>query len=81
MDADQLIGKQKVTRYSTSFSRLLMLILDMSEEQQLILLNHAKDIIDKRTKPRNPCLIPVEYTLDRQNYQFYSGYQCFWCLY
>jgi len=33
MDADKLIGKQKVTRYSTSFSRLLMLILDMSEEQ------------------------------------------------
>ena len=68
MEADKLIGKQKVTRYSTSFSRLLMLILDMSEEQQLILLNHAKDIVDKRTKPRNPCLIPVEYTLDRRNY-------------
>jgi len=68
MDTDKLIGKQKVTRYSTSFSRLLMMILDMTEEQQLLLLNHAKDIVDKRTKPRNPCLIPVEYTLDRRYY-------------
>jgi len=68
MDADRLIGKQKIKRYSTSFSRLLMLILDMSEGQQLMLLNHAKDIVDKRTKPRNPCLIPVHYTLAQQNY-------------
>ena len=68
MDADRLIGKQKIKRYSTSFSRLLMLILDMSEGQQLMLLNHAKDIVDKRTKPRNPCLIPVNYTLERRNH-------------
>ena len=68
MDVDKFIGKQKIKRYSTSFSRLLMLILDMSEGQQLMLLNHAKDIVDKRTKPRNPCLIPVYYTLEQQNY-------------
>ena len=68
MDADKSIGKQKIKRYSTSFSRLLMLILDMSEAQQLMLLNHAKDIVDKRTKPRNPCLIPVNYTLKKRNF-------------
>ena len=68
MDAGKFIGKQKIKRYSTSFSRLLMLILDMSEAQQLMLLNHAKEIVDKRTKPRNPCLIPVNYTLDEQNF-------------
>ena len=68
MDADKFIGKQKIKRYSTSFSRLLMLILDMSEAQQLMLLNHARGIVDKRTKPRNPCLIPVYYTLEQQNY-------------
>ena len=69
MDAsDKIVGKQKLTRYNTNFSRLLMLILDMSEEQQLLLLNHAKDIVDKRTKPRNPCLIPVNYTLEERNY-------------
>ena len=45
MDAAKFIGKQKIKRYSTSFSRLLMLILDMSEAQQLTLLNHAKDIV------------------------------------
>ena len=45
MDAsDQLFRKPKLRRYSTSFSRLLMLILDMSEEQQLFLLNQAKHI-------------------------------------
>ena len=68
MDAANFIGKQKIKRYSTSFSRLLMLILDMSETQQLMLLNHAKDLVDKRTKPRNPCLIPVNYTLERRNH-------------
>lgn len=68
MDADKFIGKQKIKRYSTSFSRLLMLILDMSEAQQLMLLNHAKDIVDKRTKARNPCLIPVNYTLEQRNF-------------
>jgi hypothetical protein len=40
----------------------------MSEAQQLMLLNHAKDIVDKRTKPRNPCLIPVNYTLEQRNF-------------
>ena len=68
MNTDKFIGKQKIKRYSTSFSRLLMLILDMSETQQLMLLNHAKDIVDKRTKPRNPCLIPVNYTLEERNF-------------
>jgi len=68
MDVDKFIGKQKLKRYSTSFSRLLMLILDMSETQQLMLLNHAKGIVDKRSKPRNPCLIPAYYTLEQQNY-------------
>jgi len=70
MDTDKFIGTQKIKRYSTSFSRLLMLILDMSEAQQLMLLKHAKDIVDKRTKPRNPCLIPVNYTLKKRS--FYS---------
>ena len=68
MDADRFVGKQRIKRYSTSFSRLLMLILDMSETQQLMLLNHAKGIVDKRTKPRNPCLIPVNYTLEQRNH-------------
>jgi len=66
--SDKLVGKQRLARYSTIFSRLLMLILDMTEKQQLSLLNHAKDIVDKRTKPRNPCLIPVNYTLEERNY-------------
>ena len=66
--SDQLSGKPKLTRYSTTFSRLLMLILDMSEEQQLFLLNQAKHIVDKWTKHRNPCLIPVKYSLEKHDY-------------
>ena len=66
--SEQLFGKPKLTRYSTTFSRLLMLILDMSEEQQLFLLNQAKHIVDKRTIHRNPCLIPVRYSLEKRNY-------------
>ena len=66
--SDQLFGKPKLARYSTTFSRLLMLILDMSEEQQLFLLNQAKHIVDKRTIHRNPCLIPVKYSLEKRNY-------------
>lgn len=68
MDTNKLIGKQKIKRYSTSFSRLLMLILDMSEAQQLELLSHGKGIVDKRAKPRNPCLIPVNYTLEQRDH-------------
>ena len=66
--SNQLFGKPKLRRYSTSFSRLLMIILDMSEEQQLFLLNQARHIVDKRTKHRKPCLIPVNYTLEKRNY-------------
>lgn len=67
--SDQLFGKPKLTRYSTTFSRLLMLILDMSEQQQLFLINQAKHIVDKRTKHRNSCLIPVEYKLEKRDYK------------
>jgi hypothetical protein len=46
-------------RYNTTFSRLLKLVLDMSEREQLRLLEYAKSIIDERTLPRNLCLIPT----------------------
>ncbi len=56
-------GKPKFMRYNTTFSRLLKLVLDMSEREQLRLLEYAKSIIDERTLPRNHCLIPANCTL------------------
>jgi Tfp pilus assembly protein PilZ len=50
-------------RYNTTFSRLLKLVLDMSEREQLRLLEYAKSIIDERTLPRNHCLIQASCTL------------------
>jgi hypothetical protein len=55
-------------RYDTTFSRLLKLVLDMSEREQLRLLEYAKSIIDERILPRNPCLIPVNCTLKDRTY-------------
>jgi hypothetical protein len=62
-DSDELAGKPKFMRYNTTFSRLLKLVLDMSEREQLRLLEYAKSIIDERTLPRNLCLIPATCTL------------------
>jgi hypothetical protein len=58
-DSDELTSKPKFMRYNTTFSRLLKLVLDMSEREQLRLLEYAKSIIDERTLPRNLCLIPT----------------------
>jgi hypothetical protein len=62
-DSKELAGKPKFMRYNTNFSRLLKLVLDMSEREQLRLLEYAKSIVDERTLPRNLCLIPVNCTL------------------
>ena len=61
-------SRPKFTRYNTSFSRLLKLFFDMSEREQLRLLEYAKSIIDERTLPRSPCLIPVDCTVEEQTY-------------
>jgi hypothetical protein len=65
--SDELAGKPKFMRYNTTFSRLLMLILNMSEREQLLLLKQAQYIVDERTLPRNPCLIPVNCRLKKRN--------------
>jgi len=62
-DSEEVAGKPKFMRYNTTFSRLLKLVLDMSEREQLRLLEYAKSIIDERTLPRNHCLIPANCTL------------------
>ena len=62
-DSEEVAGKPKFMRYNTTFSRLLKLVLDMSEREQLRLLEYAKSIIDERTFPRNLCLIPTNCTL------------------
>ncbi len=67
-DSDELAGKPKLMRYNTNFSRLLKLVLNMSEREQLRLLEYAKSIVDERTLPRNPCLITANCKLKERNY-------------
>jgi hypothetical protein len=58
----------KLMRYNTSFSRLLKLVLDMSEREQLRLLEYARSIIDDRTLPRHICMIPASCRFEEQTY-------------
>ncbi len=64
-----LVGKNMIKKYNIGFSKLLMLILDMSEEQQSILLQKAQKLFDKRRKNRIPCLIPAYYYIYNNSYQ------------
>jgi len=66
--SDELTGKPTFMRYSTTFSRLLKMILNMSEREQLLLLQYAKSIVDDRTLPRNLCLIPANCKIRKRNY-------------
>lgn len=66
---EKLGGNKKSMRYDTTFVRLLKLFFNMSEMERLELLNFAKSIVDERTLPRNPCLIPVNCMLDERNYR------------
>ena len=66
--SDELASKPKFMRYNTTFSRLLKLILNMSEREQLLLLQYAKSIVDDRTLPRNLCLIPAICMVKKRNY-------------
>ena len=67
-DSDKLTDKPKFMRYNTTFSRLLKLFLNMSEREQLLLLQYAKSIVDDRTLPRNLCLIPASCKIKKRNY-------------
>ena len=67
-DAGTLVGKNMIKKYNTNFSALLKLILDMSEEQQLVLLQHAQALFDKRKRYRIPCLIPAYYYVHNKSH-------------
>jgi len=63
-----LVGKNMIKKYNTNFSALLKLILDMSEEQQSALLQHAQELFDKRKRNRIPCLIPAYYNVHNKSH-------------
>ena len=63
-----LVGKNMLKKYNTNFSALLKLILDMSEEQQSVLLQHAQGLFDKRKRNRIPCLIPTYYYVHNKSH-------------
>ena len=55
-------------KYNTTFSKLMSLILNLSEEEQKILLKDAQRFIGKRRKQRIPCLIPAQYDIAVETY-------------
>jgi hypothetical protein len=67
--SNELTGKPKIMRYNTTFSRLLKLVLDMSERERFLILEYAKSITDERTSPRRSCLIPVKCNLEKQSHK------------
>ena len=71
IEPDTLVGKNMIKKYNTNFSALLKLILDMSEEQQSVLLRHAQGLFDKRKSNRVHCLIPAYYYVhNKSNHSF-----------
>ncbi len=63
------VGKRMIRKYNINFSKLLMLILDMSEEQQSMLLRMAQQVFDKRKNNRISCLIPANYKIQNSFYR------------
>jgi hypothetical protein len=58
-------------KYSTAFSKLTRLILNMSDVERTILLKQAQKIINNRKKYRTPCLIPAYYCISETSYVSY----------
>ena len=58
-------------KYNTNFSKLVNLIIEMTEAQQFILLQQATQLTDRRKWQRIPCLIPVRYRIGRTVYSSY----------
>lgn len=68
IEAGTLVGKNMIKKYNTNFSALLKLILNMSEDQQSMLLQHAQRLFDKRKNNRIPCLIPAYYYVHNKSH-------------
>ena len=66
--SSELDNKPKSMRYNTTYSRLLRLILNMSDREQLFLLEYANSIIEERTLPRNICLIPARCKIKKRKF-------------
>jgi len=63
------VGKRMIRKYNINFSKLLMLILDMSEDQQSMLLRMAQQVFEKRKNNRISCLIPANYKIQNSSYR------------
>ena len=61
-------GKRVLKKYNTFYGRLLMLALDMSEEQQKMVLDFAQNVLDKRREFRKYCLVPTHYNIENRSY-------------
>ena len=66
-----LLRERLMRKYSTAFSKLTSLILNMSDVERTILLKQAQNIINNRKKYRTPCLIPAYYSISETSYVSY----------
>jgi hypothetical protein len=55
-------------KYTTTFSELVSLILNLSDAEQKILLKEAQQLIGRRRQCRTSCLIPVRCNISAKSY-------------
>ena len=58
-------------KYNTTYSRLMSLILNLSEEERALIERQAQQLTGKRKKQRTPCLIPANYDISVRSYSSY----------
>ena len=62
--------EKKSRKYNAAITKLFQIAIELPEEQQMVLLRHAEDILarEKRIGIRKPCDIPVNYAIDYRVY-------------
>jgi len=58
-------------KYNPTFTKLMSLILNMTAEEQEILLGKIQKMLDNRKKDRKPCLVPAQYSVCDISYYSY----------
>jgi len=58
-------------KYNPTFLKLMTLILNMTYNEQEVLLDKAQKMLDKRKKSRKPCLVPAQYSVRDISYYSY----------
>jgi hypothetical protein len=65
---NQFVGKNMAKAYNPNYSKIISLILKMSDDQKSMLLEKARHLFNKRKKERFPCLIPATFYINGNSY-------------